>query len=87
MKFWAREFSDNHMLRDMVVDIPGDDTRTHKVFSAIDKISYEFDLSRPIWLDANVEDFKRHSKVKFRKDSFIEDIDFDYLEFIVLEED
>lgn len=87
MRFWAREFSDNHMLKDTVVEIFGEDTRTHKVFSAIEKVSYEFDLPKPIWLDSNVNDFKRHSKVKFGRDSFIEDIDFDYLEFMVLDED
>lgn len=87
MKFWAKEFLDNRMLRDVVVEIDGDDTRTHKVFAAIEKISYEFDLPKPIWLDSNVNDFKRHSKVKFNKDSYVEEIPFDYLEIMVLEED
>ena len=75
------------MIRDTVVDIGGDDTRTHKVFTAVEKISYDFDISRPIWLDSNISDFKRYSKVRFYKDSFIEEITFDYLEFSVLNED
>ena len=87
MKFWARTFKENHMKEDRVVIIDGDDTRTHKVFAAIDKISYDLDISRPIWLDSNISDFKKYSKVRFYKDSFIEDISFDYLEFMVLEED
>lgn len=87
MKFWARTFKENHMKEDRVVTIDGDDTRTHKVFAAIDKISYDLDISRPIWLDSNISDFKKYSKVRFYKDSFIEDISFDYLEFMVLEED
>lgn len=87
MKFWSRLFLDNRMLRDTVVVIDGDDTRTHKVFSAIEKVSYEFDLPKPIWLDSNVNDFKAHSKVRFGKDSFVEEVSFDYLEFMVLEED
>ncbi len=33
------------------------------------------------------KDFKRHSKTRFTKDSFIEHIDFDYLEIQVIEED
>ena len=32
-------------------------------------------------------DFIRHSKTRFTADSFIETIDFDYLEFHVIEED
>lgn len=87
MKFWAKIFLDNHMLKDTVVEIDTEDTRTHKVFAAIEEIMYEFDLPKPIWLDSNVNDFKTHSKVKFYRDSFVEDISFDYLEFMVLEED
>ncbi len=64
-----------------------DETRTHKIFAALDKICHEFDLSKPIWLDMNINDFKRTSKVRFYKDSFIDSIDFDYLEVQVIEED
>lgn len=85
-RLWAREFKNNKMLKDMVVCDDSNETRTHKVFNAIDKICLEFDLSHPVWLDNNVSDFKRHSKVRFRQDSFIEEIDFDYLELNVIEE-
>ncbi len=87
MKFWARTFKDNRMTRDMVIINTEEDTRTHKVFAAIEKIGYDFDIARPIWLDSNISDFKRYSKVRFYQDSFIEEIPFDYLEFSVLEED
>ncbi len=71
----------------MVIENDADDTRTHKIFDALDKVCYQFDLSKPIWLDSTVSDFKRHAKVRFTKDNFIDEIDFDYLEFQVLEED
>jgi hypothetical protein len=47
----------------------------------------QFDLSVPIWLDSNIADFKRNAKTRFRQDSFVESIPFDYLEFHVIEED
>lgn len=75
------------MTRDAVITDYDDDTRTHKVFAAIEKISYDFDIARPIWLDSNISDFRKFSKVRFYQDSFIEEIPFDYLEFSVLEED
>lgn len=75
------------MLRDMTVTDDSDDTRTHKVFSALEKACYEFDVMRPIWLDSVVADFKRLSKARFTKDAFVEEIPFDYLEMQVLEED
>ncbi len=87
MKFWARTFKENHMIADTVIENTDDDTRTHKVFDAIEKASTFFDISRPIWLDLNISDFKKYSKVRFYQDSFIDEIPFDYLEFLVLEED
>jgi hypothetical protein len=86
-RLWGRIFKDNHMLKDFVVCDDSYETRTHKIFNAIEKLCYEFDLGKPIWLDSNIKDFKRHNKTRFTKDSFIEDIDFDFLEIQVIEED
>ncbi|MBO5070999.1 MAG: hypothetical protein J6C37_11670, partial [Roseburia sp.] len=76
-----------HLLRDMTVTDESGETRTHKIFHALDQACHEFDLGKPIWLDANVNEFKRHAKTRFTQDSFIEHIDFDYLELHVIEED
>lgn len=75
------------MLQDTVVENYENDTRTHKIFQAIEQICYEFDLSAPIWLDKNIRDFQRIARTRFTKDSFIEEIEFDYLEVLVIEED
>jgi hypothetical protein len=87
MKIWGKVWKDNHLLRDTVVTDESDDTRTHKVFNALYEICVEFDLGKPIWLDANISEFKKTRRVHFRKDSFIEEIDFDSLELMVIEED
>lgn len=86
-RLWAKIFKDNHMLKDTVICNSTDDTRTHKVFQAVADVCYEFDLGKPIWLDATVAEFKRHAKARFTQDNFIEAIDFDYLEIHVIEED
>ena len=75
------------MLRDTVIEDDRNDTRTHKIFDSLDQICYDFDLGKPIWLDSNIQEFKRHSKTHFYQDSFIEEIPFDYLELQVIEED
>ncbi|MCP1101939.1 hypothetical protein M2454_000733 [Aequitasia blattaphilus] len=85
-RLWAKEFKDNRMVKDMVIEDDSKDTRTHKVFNAIEKIAYDFDLSKPIWLDSTIEEFKRHDKARFYQDSFIDSIDFDFLEIHVIEE-
>lgn len=87
MRIWAKEILDNRLVKDMVVTNNNDDTRTHKVFQALDEVCHAFDLGKPIWLDSNVTDFQHHAKTRFTKDSFIEEIPFDYLEFQVIEED
>lgn len=86
-RLWAKEFKDNRMLRDMVVCEEAEDTRTHKIFRALDEVCYAFDLSKPIWLDATIDEFKRHAKARFYQDNFVDMIDFDYLEIQVIEED
>lgn len=86
-RLWARTFQDNHMLQDTCIADKSVDTRTHKIFRALDEICYQFDLGKPIWLEKNISDFKRHNKVRFTQDNFIETIAFDYLEIQVIEED
>ena len=85
-RLWAKEFKDNRMLRDTTICDDSDDTRTHKIFRALDEICYEFDLSKPIWLDSSINEFKRHAKARFYQDNFVDSIDFDYLEIHVIEE-
>lgn len=86
-RLWAKECKNNRILRDIVIS--NDDpsmTRTKKIFTAMEEICYAFDLSKPIWLDATIEDFKRHDKTRFTQDNFIDSIDFDFLEIHVIEE-
>lgn len=86
-RLWAKIFKDNRLVKDTVIEDSTQDTRTHKIFHALDEVCYQFDLGKPIWLDSTVTEFKRHAKAKFRQDNFIEHIDFDFLEIQVIEED
>ncbi len=85
-RLWGKEFKNNKMLRDTLIVDDSKDTRTHKIFNALDQICYEFDLSKPIWLDVNIDEFKRLAKTRFTSDNFVDAIDFDYLEIHVIEE-
>ncbi|MBQ8637650.1 MAG: hypothetical protein IJ468_00610 [Lachnospiraceae bacterium] len=87
-RLWGKLFLDNHLLKDYVVENPDpQETRTHKVFAALDELAHQFDLPVPIWLDSNIRDFKRNAKTRFRQDSFMEPIEFDFLEIQIIEED
>lgn len=87
MRIWAKEWKDNHMVRDCTIEDFSNDTRTHKVFRALAEVCSKFDLAQPQWLDSTVRDFQRHSRCRFTQDCFIEEIPFDYLELHVIEED
>lgn len=87
MRIWFKIFKDNHLLKDTVVEDNSSETRTHKIFRALDTVCYEFDLGKPIWLEATISEFKRHDKARFYQDNFVEEISFDYLEIHVIEED
>ena len=86
-RMWGKLWKDNHMLRDTVVCITDYSlSRTAMVFQSLEDICYQFDLEKPIWLDATIAEFKRHSKARFYQDNFVDSIDFDYLEIQVIEE-
>ena len=85
-RLWGKLWKDNHMLKDTVICNDTDDTRTHKIFHALDDICYEFDLSKPIRLDSNIKEFQKHDKTRFYSDNFVESIEFDYLEIQIIEE-
>ena len=85
-RLWGKIFKDNRLIKDTVICDDSEDTRTHKIFHALDSICFEFDLSKPIWLDSTIHEFQKHDKARFYQDSFIDSIDFDYLEIHVIEE-
>lgn len=86
-RLWGKLFKDNRLLQDTVICDDTKNTRTKKIFAALESLCYEFDLQKPIWLDANISEFQKVSKTRFYQDSFIETIEFDYLEIHVIEED
>lgn len=86
-RVWGKIMKDNRLVRDYTACIDDSSlTRTSKVYKALDMICYELNISHPIWLPLNQKDFIRFSRTKFTKDSFIEEIDFDYLDFHLIEE-
>ena len=86
-RMWGKLWKDNHLLKDTVICISDYSlSRTQMVFQSLEEICYQFDLGQPIWLDANIREVQRHDKTRFSQDSFVEEIDFDYLELQVIEE-
>lgn len=87
MKIWFKVWDNNHLLESHTIEDESDETRTHKIFNALDEVCLRINVGRPIWLDATINDFKQFSRARFSKDNFVEEIEFEYLEIQVLEED
>ena len=60
-RLWAKMWKENRLLRDMTVEDDSGANRTKKVFDAVEKVCVAWDLPKPIWLQANIRDFRRAS--------------------------
>ena len=85
-RMWGKIIKDNRLIKDTVIINDTDHTRTGKILETLESICVQFDLSKPIWLEVNINEFKTRGKTRFYSDSFIEPIDFDYLEIQIIEE-
>ena len=39
-RLWGKMWENNHLIRDIVIDDDSEDTRTHKIFRALQEICY-----------------------------------------------
>ena len=87
-RLWVKIIDAGKIVKNMTIENSDSSlNRTKKIFHAIDEACYAYDLSKPLWLDKNISEFKKSSKTRFTKDNFVDEIDFDYLEIEVIEED
>ena len=87
-RLWVKIIDSGKIVKNMTIENSDSSlNRTKKIFHAIDEACYAYDLSKPLWLDKNISEFKKNSKTRFTKDNFVDEIDFDFLEIEVIEED
>lgn len=87
-RLWVKIIDAGKIVKNMTIENSDSSlNRTKKIFHAIDEACYAYDLSKPLWLDKNISEFKKSSKTRFTMDNFVDEIDFDYLEIEVIEED
>ena len=87
-RLWAKIIVSGKMVKNMTIENSDSSlNRTKKIFNSIDEICYAYDLSKPIWLDKNIREFKKNSRTRFTKDNFVDEIEFDSMDIEVIEED
>lgn len=88
MRIWCKLIKKNRLLNNTVIEnYDMSMSRTAKVYDSLEKACYEFNLEKPMWLDKNKREFIQNARTRFSQDNFIESLDFDYLDFQVIEED
>lgn len=87
-RLWAKIIVSGKMVKNITIENSDFSlNRTKKIFSALDEVCYAYDLSKPLWLDKNIREFKRNSRTRFTKDNFVDEIEFDSLDIEIIEED
>ena len=57
-RMWGKLMKSNRLLKDTVISVENAGlNRTRKVYKALEDICYEFDLPKPLWLEANKKEF------------------------------
>ena len=67
MKIWFKIWENTHLLKSETIEDDTEDTRTHKIFHALEEVCLKWDLGKPIWFDANIAEFQRHARTRFGK--------------------
>ena len=49
MKIWFKIWENTHLLKSETIEDDTEDTRTHKIFHALEEVCLKWDLGKPIW--------------------------------------
>ena len=86
-RLWCKALNDNNgIINEVTVVDDSDLNRTMKVLNCLSKACEELDLAEPIWLGSNIREFQAHSKTRFRKECYVEEITYSAFEIEVIEE-
>jgi hypothetical protein len=86
-RLWGKIRKNNRTIRDIVVSSEEAGlSKEERLHECIQKICYEFDLQRPMWLPKNQREYDKYHMAALSQDNFIETIHFDFLELELIDE-
>lgn len=87
-RLWGKIMKSNRFKADNVFEMDRPTlSREEKLKEGLEFLCYHFDIQLPMWLSDNEKDFAMYGKTRFYQDHFIENINFDYFEVEVIEDD
>ena len=86
-RLWGKIVKNNKIITDHVFEIkPMDLSAKEKIKQGLEVLCYEFDIQKPMWFSDN-NSLAMVGKTRFIDHHFIEDIDFDYFEIEIIEDE
>lgn len=86
LRIWGKLIKDSRIIKDEVVESNIEGTYQENLKECIIQLCYKFDLSKPYWLPANVNEYNKRLKTSFNQHNFMEEIEFDKFEIEELKE-
>jgi hypothetical protein len=83
LRIWGKIIKNNRIVKDAVVSSELEGSYQDNLKLCINELCQKFDLAKPYWLPANLEEYNKRAKTTFNAFNFMEDIDFD--KFIIEE--
>ncbi|MBC2582327.1 hypothetical protein [Clostridium sp. DJ247] len=83
LKIWGRVIKNNKTIKDEVVTSDIEGTYQDNLKACITELCNIFDIPKPYWLPANLEEYNKRNKTIFNEHNFVEELDFD--RFIISE--
>lgn len=87
LRIWGKLIKDNKIIKDKVVELALNDTYQQALKEAIIEMCKELDISKPYWLNHNLEEYNTRNKTSFDENNFIEEIEFDKFEIEELDDE
>lgn len=86
IRLWGKIVKANKLILHDEVTCSEDISYDAQLKKCMTELCYKLDIEKPYWLPKNLEEYNSRKKTTFDKDNFIEEINFDKLEIIVLDE-
>lgn len=83
LRIWGKLIKNNRIVKDAVVSSELEGSYQDNLKVCITELCQKFDLAKPYWLPANLEEYNKRGKTTFNTFNFMEEIDFD--KFIIEE--
>lgn len=78
IKIWARVYRDDKTIADCVYQ-SDEKYNASELYEYMREICYRLDLPTPLVLGKHIRSLEEFNTVKFKRDEFIEKVDFDFL--------